>query len=84
MYRSASFVADSRVVFNIGGNKYRLVTAVDYRRQALFVKFIGTHAEYDKINLEMVRKLQYQAHRSRIGCTAVRMHECVSSLSCVV
>ena len=94
MYRSASFVADSRVVFNIGGNKYRLVTAVDYRRQALFVKFIGTHAEYDKINLEMVRKLQFvgkldilkqhQAHRSRIGCTAVRMHECVSSLSCVV
>ncbi|MGB5299302.1 MAG: type II toxin-antitoxin system HigB family toxin [Thiogranum sp.] len=59
MYRSASFVADSRVVFNIGGNKYRLVTAVDYRRQALFVKFIGTHAEYDKINLERVRKLQF-------------------------
>jgi len=75
-------------------NSSILVTAVDYRRQALFVKFIGTHAEYDKINLEMVRKLQFDgkldnlrqhpAHRSRIGCTAVRMHDCVSSLSCVV
>jgi mRNA interferase HigB len=54
MYRSASFVANSRVVFNIGGNKYRLVTAVDYRRQALFIKFIGTHAQYDKVDVETV------------------------------
>jgi mRNA interferase HigB len=54
MYRSASFVAHSRVVFNIGGNKYRLVTALDYRRQALFIRFIGAHAEYDKINVETV------------------------------
>ena len=54
MYRSASFIANSRVVFNIGGNKYRLVTSVDYRRQALFIKFIGTHAEYDKIDVETV------------------------------
>jgi len=54
MYRSASFIANSRVVFNIGGNKYRLVTVVDYRRQALFIKFIGTHAEYDKIDVETV------------------------------
>jgi mRNA interferase HigB len=53
-YRSASFVANRRVVFNIGGNKYHLVAAVDYRRQALFIKFIGTHAEYDKVNVETV------------------------------
>ncbi len=54
MYRSASFVANNRIVFNIGGNKYRLVTAVDYPRQALFIKFIGTHADYDKVNVETV------------------------------
>jgi mRNA interferase HigB len=54
LYRSVSFVANSRVVFNIGGNMYRLVAAVDYRRQALFIKFIGTHAEYDKVNVETV------------------------------
>ncbi len=54
MYRNASFVANNRVIFNIGGNKYCLVTAVDYQRQALFVKFIGTHAEYDKIDVETV------------------------------
>lgn len=54
MYRSASFVANSRVVFNIGGNKYRFVTAVDYRRQSLFIKFIGTYAEYDKVDVETV------------------------------
>ena len=54
LYRSASFVANSRVVFNIGGNKYRLVAAVDYQRQALFIKFIGTHDEYDKVDVETV------------------------------
>jgi mRNA interferase HigB len=54
MYRSASFVANNRIVFNIGGNKYRLVTAVDYRRHALFIKFIGTHADYNKVNVETV------------------------------
>ena len=54
MYRSASFVANNRVVFNIGGNKYRLVTAVDYRRQSLFIRFIGAHAEYDKVDVETV------------------------------
>ena len=54
MYRNASFVANNRVVFNIAGNKYRLVAAIDYRRQALFIKFVGTHAEYDRVNVEKV------------------------------
>lgn len=49
---SASIIDDSRVVFNIAGNKYRLVVDVDYRRQAMFVKFIGTHAAYDKLQLK--------------------------------
>lgn len=47
---SASIVSDSLVVFNIAGNKYRLVVDVDYTRQAMFVKFVGTHAEYDKLD----------------------------------
>ena len=49
---NASIVTDSLVVFNIAGNKYRLVVDVDYARQAMFVKFIGTHAEYDKLTLK--------------------------------
>jgi mRNA interferase HigB len=49
---SASIVTDSLVVFNIAGNKYRLVVDVDYARQAMFVKFIGTHAEYDELDLK--------------------------------
>ena len=49
---SASIISDSLVVFNIAGNKYRLVVDVDYARQAMFVKFVGTHAGYDKLNLK--------------------------------
>lgn len=49
---SASIIDVSQVVFNIAGNKYRLVVDVDYTRQAMFVKFIGTHAQYDKLRLK--------------------------------
>jgi mRNA interferase HigB len=49
-YRNASFVANNRVVFNIKGNSYRLVVAVHYNRRMMFVRFVGTHAEYDKID----------------------------------
>ena len=48
-YRNASFIANNRVVFNIKGNDYRLVVAVQYNRRMLFVRFIGTHREYDRI-----------------------------------
>ena len=53
-YRSASVVGDDRIVFNIAGNKYRLVVAVDWRRQLAFVKFVGTHKEYDGIDVRTV------------------------------
>jgi len=53
-FRQASILKNHRVVFNIGGNKYRLVVAVDYQRQALFIRFIGTHAQYDTIDAEVV------------------------------
>ena len=54
-FRSASILKGGRVVFNIGGNKYRLVAAIDYGRQACFVKFIGTHRQYDSIDAETIR-----------------------------
>lgn len=53
-YRSASILKNCRVVFNIKGNDYRLVVSVAYRYQAVYVKFIGTHAEYDAIDAETV------------------------------
>lgn len=55
-YSSASFVAANRVVFNIKGNEYRLVVAVAYRFAALYVKFVGTHAEYDAVDVATVEK----------------------------
>jgi len=42
-----------RVVFNIAGNKYRLLVSIDYGRQACFIKFIGTHKQYDAIDVEV-------------------------------
>jgi mRNA interferase HigB len=53
-YRSASFVGKNRVVFNIAGNKYRLVIAIAYKLQIGYVKFIGTHAAYDAIDAATV------------------------------
>ena len=47
---SVDFVPDNRVIFDIGGNKYRLVAHVAYRYRRVLVKFIGTHAEYDRID----------------------------------
>ena len=53
-FRSASIIKNSRVVFNIAGNRYRLIVAVDYKRQAMFIKFIGTHKQYDEIDVEAI------------------------------
>ena len=49
-YRNASFIANNRVVFNIKGNDYRLVAAVHYNRGMMFIRFIGTHREYDRVD----------------------------------
>jgi len=53
-YKTASFLADNRVVFNIGGNKYRLIVKINYVYGMVYIRFIGTHAEYDKINAEEI------------------------------
>lgn len=50
-YRHASVVDAERVVFNIGGNKYRLVAKIWFSGQAVFVKFLGTHREYDRLDV---------------------------------
>jgi mRNA interferase HigB len=50
----ADILKNERVVFNIGGNKYRLLAAVHYRGRRIYVRFIGTHKEYDEIDAETV------------------------------
>lgn len=53
-YRSASILKSKRVVFNIKGNDYRLVVAIAYQYGAVYIKFIGTQTEYDKIDANTV------------------------------
>lgn len=53
-YRNASIVGDNRVVFNIKGNDYRLVVRINYRARIVYVRFVGTHGEYDAIDVEEV------------------------------
>jgi mRNA interferase HigB len=52
--RSASILKDGRVVFNIAGNKYRLVVWINYPYRVVYLRFIGTHAEYDRIDAQTV------------------------------
>ena len=53
-YRNASFVAGNRVVFNIGGNRYRLVVRFDDPHRIGFVRFVGTHAQYDAVDAAII------------------------------
>ena len=53
-YGSASVIGDNRVVFNIAGNKYRLIARINYDSKTVFVRFVGTHQEYDKIDAEVI------------------------------
>jgi mRNA interferase HigB len=53
-FNSADYVGNERMVFNIKGNRYRLVAAVIFSIRTVYIKFIGTHAEYDKIDVETI------------------------------
>lgn len=52
--RNVDFVGDNRIIFDIGGNKYRLVAHVHYPLGRVLIKFVGTHSEYDRIDPEQV------------------------------
>jgi mRNA interferase HigB len=53
-FRSASIIGDNRVVFNMAGNKYRLIVKIHYNTGIMYLRFIGTHKQYDAINAEEV------------------------------
>jgi mRNA interferase HigB len=53
-FRSASILKDGRVVFNIAGNKYRLVVWINYSYRVVYIRFLGTHAQYDKIDVQSI------------------------------
>ncbi|TNG91299.1 type II toxin-antitoxin system HigB family toxin [Testudinibacter sp. TR-2022] len=53
-FRSASILKNNRVVFNIKGNDYRLIVKIIYMRKVIYVKFVGTHAQYDVIDANTV------------------------------
>ena len=53
-YKSASIIGNDRVVFNIKGNIYRLVVAIDFEFKIIFIRFIGTHEQYDKIDAKTI------------------------------
>jgi mRNA interferase HigB len=54
LYRSADFLSGNKVIFNIGGNKYRLIVKINYEYGVIYTIFIGTHAEYDKVDVEKI------------------------------
>jgi mRNA interferase HigB len=53
-FNSADLLADGRVVFDVGGNKWRIVAKLNFRHQVLYVRFVGTHAQYDRIDANAV------------------------------
>jgi mRNA interferase HigB len=52
--RSASILRDGRVVFNVGGNKYRIVVWINYPYRVVYIRFVGTHAQYDAIDAQTI------------------------------
>ncbi len=54
LYPGASLIGQKRTVFNIGGNKYRLIAEIDYAHRMVFVHFLGTHGQYDRVDAETV------------------------------
>ncbi len=55
LYATASIVSADRIVFNIKGNAYRLITAVDFEKGIVWIKWVGTHSEYDAVDVKTVK-----------------------------
>ncbi len=53
-FGNASILKDGRVVFNLGGNKYRLVVWINYDYRVVYIRFVGTHAQYDRIDAQTI------------------------------
>ena len=53
-YKNASIIGEGKVVFNIKGNTYRLVVWIDYEYQVIYIRFIGTHKQYDKTDIKTI------------------------------
>ena len=54
VFRSADVLPGNRVVFNIKGNRYRLIVKIHFNRRIVYIRFVGTHAEYDRIDAETI------------------------------
>ena len=64
-YGSASVLKKNRIVFNIGGNKYRLLCAVNYRQRIVLIKFIGTHKQYGALDVEVYDGPSIKSNKKR-------------------
>lgn len=53
-YQTASFLANGRVVFNIKGNSYRVVVVVEYSHGSIYIRFVGTHSQYNRIDVNTI------------------------------
>jgi mRNA interferase HigB len=54
LYRNATILKDGRVVFNIAGNKYRLVVWINYAHKVVYIRFVGTHKQYDETDVQTI------------------------------
>lgn len=54
LYRNATILKDGRAVFNIAGNKYRLVVWINYAYKAVYIRFVGTHKQYDETDVQKI------------------------------
>jgi mRNA interferase HigB len=64
IYRNASFLADNRVVFNVKGNQYRLIVVVQYQHGIVYLRFVGTHQEYGRIDAASIERSSRHEHQT--------------------
>lgn len=65
-YASSSILKDNRIVFNIKGKSYRLVANFNFEKQWIFIRLIGTHSEYDKIDANKIKRQENEVKTDKI------------------